>query len=73
MSATSLLLADGVAITKQIVLVFFVILFVAIVVRLILSKSRRYDDTARIPLEDDVVTPRDQPVETPAHGSHVND
>jgi cbb3-type cytochrome oxidase subunit 3 len=48
-----LLLADGVSIAKQIVLVFFFLLFIAIVLRLVLGKKRRYDEAAQIPLHDD--------------------
>lgn len=44
---------------KQGVLLFFVVVFLIVLVRLALSRSDRYRRAARIPLEDDrVVDPR---------------
>lgn len=48
-----------IAFVKEAVLVFFVVLFVGIALRLVLSRSRRYERAAQIPLHDDkVVTER---------------
>jgi len=49
----TLLGAEGVAIAKQIVLVFFFLMFIVIVVRVVLGRKNDFDDAARIPLNDD--------------------
>lgn len=52
-------LSGWVGIIKQGVLLFFVLLFVGILLKLILTKSERYRRIARIPLDEtQVVDPR---------------
>ncbi|HKX46523.1 MAG TPA: cbb3-type cytochrome c oxidase subunit 3 [Planctomycetota bacterium] len=46
---------------KSVATVFFVLLFLAIVARLLLARRGHYDATARIPLHDDrAVEPREE-------------
>jgi cbb3-type cytochrome oxidase subunit 3 len=44
----------------EIGLIVFLVMFAVIVVWVMLKKKSEYEKAKRIPLEDDVVTPRDQ-------------
>jgi cbb3-type cytochrome oxidase subunit 3 len=49
----------------EVALIIFVVVFVGIVIWLVLARRGRFDDAARIPLDDDVVTPRSNDVPSP--------
>ena len=59
-SATEGGLAGWMGVIKQGVLLFFVLLFVGVLLKLIFGKTERYQKIARIPLDEtEVVEPRD--------------
>ena len=53
--------ASGAMTFVEIALIIFVVVFLVIVVGVLLGRPAKYEAASRIPLDDDVVTPRDQP------------
>ena len=53
--------ATGAMTYIEIALIIFVVVFLVIVVGVLLGRPSKYEEASRIPLDDDVVTPRDQP------------
>ena len=66
---TTLTLAADLMELKVIATIVFFLIWVAILIRLVVSRSRKYDDAARLPLHDDrILEPRDAPN---GNGHHV--
>jgi hypothetical protein len=60
MTAMAVLIASGMAVFKIVGTLIFVGVFVAVVVRLLLSRSDRYKKAAQMPLEDEkIIEPRE--------------
>jgi cbb3-type cytochrome oxidase subunit 3 len=66
-----LILADGMLFV-EIALVIFMVVFLGIVAWVLLSRPGKYRKAARIPLEDSVVTPREDGQDAPARSQDEN-
>ncbi len=67
LEATPTIAGLDIALIKKVMLLIFFAAFMAIVIRLILTRSDRYSDAARIPLDDDPQTLPENSEREPDH------